>query len=121
MNLLKKKVSKANLFAEYAKILNGVLELSPRELEVFSFLLFKDSETDTGLFNYKDRNINIKPIRKELIHNLKITEANLSRYLRVLKDKGLIVRGQTGWVINDLIRPVVKDKVFELKFILEVE
>ena len=115
MNLLKKKVTKANLFAEYAKILNGVLELSPRELEVFSFLLLKDSENDPG------RNINMKPIREQLMANLKISAANLSRYLGTLKTKGLIVRGQTGWAINDLIRPVVKDNVFELKFLLEVE
>lgn len=120
MNLLKKKVTKETLFSEYVKILNGVLGLSKREAEVFSFLLLKDSENDPGLMSYKDRNINIKPIREEIIHKLKITEANLSRYLGTLKEKGLIVRGQTGWVINDLVRPVVKDNVFELKFLLEV-
>lgn len=110
MNLLKKKVTKETLFSEYTKILNGVLELSPRELEVFSFLLLKDST-----------NSNTKDVRKELIDKLKVTEANLSRYLGVLKTKGLIVRGQNGWVINDLVRPVVKDNVFELKFVLEIE
>jgi hypothetical protein len=121
MNLLKKKVTKETLFSEYTKILNGVLELSPRELEVFSFLLLKDSENDPGLHTYKDRNINIKPIREQLMAKLKISEANLSRYLGTLKTKGLIVRGQTGWVINDLVRPIVNNKVFELKFVLEVE
>jgi hypothetical protein len=50
-----------------------------------------------------------------------ISEANLSRYLGVIKDKGLIIRNSSGkWVINDILRPIVKDKVFELKFILEI-
>ena len=120
MNLLKKKVTKETLFSEYTKILNGVLELSPRELEVFSFLLLKDSENDPGLHSYRDRNINIKPIREQIIKKFNISEANLSRYLGVLKTKRLIVRGQNGWVINDLVRPIVKDNVFELKFILEL-
>jgi len=115
MNLLKKKVSKEILFSEYCKILNGVLGLSKREAEVFSFLLQKDSEGAT-------ENINTKLIRTELIKKFNISEANLSRYLGVIKDKGLIIRNQLGkWVINDILRPIVKDKIFELKFILEVE
>ena len=112
MNLLKKKVTKAEIFAEYTKIINGVLELSPRELEVFSFLLVKDSE---GVSN-----VNHKDIRTELIKKFSITAPNLSHYLATLKEKGLIVRGEKGWVINDVIRPIIKDGVFELRFILEV-
>jgi predicted transcriptional regulator len=115
MNLLKKKVSKSILFSEYTKILNGVLQLSNREAEVFSFLLQKDSVGDST-------NINTKEIRAEIIKTYNISEANLSRYLGVIKNKGLIIRGQTGkWVINDLVRPVIKDNVFELKFVLEIE
>ena len=115
MNLLKKKVSKEILFSEYTKILNGVLQLSNRESEVFSFLLQKDSEGAT-------ENVNTKLIRRELIKKFNISEANLSRYLGVIKDKGLMIRNKSGkWVINDILRPVIKDKIFELKFILEVE
>jgi DNA-binding MarR family transcriptional regulator len=115
MNLLRKKVSKGTLFSEYTKILNGVLQLSPREAEVFSFILQKDS-TGSSL------NINTKEIRTEIIKTYNISEANLSRYLGVIKEKGLIIRGQTGkWVVNDLVRPIVKDNVFELKFVLEIE
>lgn len=114
MNLLKKKVTKETLFSEYTKILNGVLGLSKRETEVFSFILLADKNGDKT-------NINSKSLRSEMIQTLKISEANLSRYLGTLKTKGLIIRGQAGWVINDLIRPVVKDNVFELRFILEIE
>ena len=113
MNLLTKKVTKESLFPEYTNILNGVLQLSKRESEVLSFLLLKDF-LDPG-------NANTNKVRKELITVLNISEANLSKYLSTLKTKGLIVRGSKGWVINDIVRPVVKDGVFELKFVLEME
>jgi len=113
MNLLKKKVTKESLFSEYVKIINGVLQLSTRETEVFSFLLYEDSN---GVTN----NINAIEIRSKLTKELGISEANLSRYLTVLKGKGLMIRGQTGkWVINDMIRPVIKNNTLELKFVLE--
>jgi DNA-binding MarR family transcriptional regulator len=112
MNLLRKKIDKQSLFPEYVKIINGVLSLSKREAEVLSLL-----------FN------NLK--RKEILEKLHISAANLSRYLKVLKDRGLVIRGDTGkWVINDNIRPIVvsvtnKDKtiseVVELKFLLEFD
>lgn len=115
MNLLKKKVSKANLFVEYTKIINGVLTLSNRECEVFSFLLEKDSQGYSA-------NINSNEIRKELIQKFNISAANLSRYLGVLKTDGLIIKGPKGkWVINDLLRPVIVDNKFELRFLLEIE
>lgn len=110
MNLLTKKISKDSLFSEYTNILNGVLQLSNRESEVFSFLLLKDSS-----------NINSRDIRKEIIKKFNISEANLSRYLRTIKDKGLIIKSEAGkWVINDIIRPVLVNGKFELKFVLEV-
>jgi DNA-binding transcriptional ArsR family regulator len=115
MNLLRKKVSKDTLFSEYAKIVNGVLELSPRVLEVFSFLLLADGEGERA-------DINNKVVRSRIISKFNISAANLSRYLKVLRDKGLSVRNERGkWVLNDVIRPIMKDGKLELKFILEVD
>ena len=115
MNTLTKGVSKDTLFAEYVKVVNGVLELSEREALVFSFLLSIDSES-------KLDNINTKEIRTAIMAKTGISAPNLSRYLGVLKTKGLLVRGSTGkWVINDIIRPVITNGVFELKFVLKVE
>jgi hypothetical protein len=115
MNTLTNRVTKDTLSAEYVKILNGILGLSEREALVFSFLLDVDSAG-------KLDNINTKEIRTAIIAKTGISAANLSRYLGVLKDKGLLIRGSTGkWVLNDIIRPVVTNGVFELKFILNVE
>ena len=112
MNILTKRVSKDTLFAEYVKILNGVLSLSEREAMVFSFLLSIDSAG-------KLDNINTRQIRAGIMANTGISAPNLSRYLGVLKDNGLLVRGTTGkWVLNDIVRPVITDGKLELKFVL---
>jgi len=103
---LRKKVTNKELYTEYVKILNGVLQLSNREAEVFSFILQADS-----LF---PNNINSKELRILLMNQLGVTEANLSKYLRVIKNKGLIVRGSDRkWVVNKNIRPKIEVNVVD--------
>lgn len=115
MNTLRKKVTKTDFISEYIKIVNGVLQLSDREAEVFSFLLNID-------FADKKENINSRDIRDNIMLKLGLSESNLSRHLGILKERGLLVRGAKGkWVINDVVRPVLKDGIFELKFVLDVD
>ena len=114
MDVLRKIVSKQDIFKEYCKILNGVMGLSPREADLFSFILKQDSTMVPGT------NINGKGIRKQAMAELHLNDTNLSRYLGVLKGKGLVVRGAKGWVLNDSIRPTFKDGSINLKFILEL-
>lgn len=113
MDVLRKIVSKEDVFKEYVKILNGVMGLSPREADLFSFILKQDSIVPGS-------NINGKAIRKQAMAELHLNDTNLSRYLGVLKEKGLVVRGTKGWVLNDSIRPTFKDRSINLKFILEL-
>jgi predicted transcriptional regulator len=119
MNLIK-KVDKNRFYLDFVNILNGVLRLSNREVEVFSYLLKADSINPKG-------NVNSKLIRSILKADLNLSEANLSRYLNTIKAKGLIVRDDNNkWVINDNVRPVVeydetsKREVVRLNFILEI-
>jgi len=101
MDLIK-KVNRESLYSDIVNILNGVLQLSNRESEVFSLLLKADS-------NGYESNINNKLIRLNIKDKLGISEPNLSRYLSTIKEKGLIVRGTNNkWVINDNIRPVIQ-------------
>ena len=105
---LRKKVQKHNLYSEYVDILNGVLQLSKREAEVFSFLLAADA-------NGEHLNINARHIRSALRHSLGISESNLSLYLATLKKIGLIVRNDDRkWVINDRIRPKGTEDMVEV-------
>ena len=111
---LRKKVQNNEVYTEYVKILNGVLQLSNREAEVFSFILQADP-----LF---PSNINSKVLRDILLKQLGITDANLSKYLRVIKDKGLIIRGpDRKWVLNENIRPEINNGFVELNITLELK
>lgn len=112
---LRKKVQKHSLYSEYVNVLNGVLQLSKREAEVFSFLLAADA-------NGEHLNINARHIRSALMQSLGISESNLSLYLSTLKKLGLIVRNEDRkWVINDVVRPGGTDEVVEITVTLEVE
>ena len=111
---LRKKVAKKALHTEYVNILNGILQLSKREAEVFSFILTFDAE------GYDD-NINSAFCRQIIIDALSISESNLSRYLNTLKSKGLIVKSPSNkWILNDNLRPPHKD-IVEVTFSLEVD
>ena len=111
---LRKKVSKDSLFSDYVNILNGVLQLSKREAEVFSFILAADA-------NGEQDNINSKKVRSAITNSLGISEPNLSRYLSTLKSQNLIVRGQgSKWVVHSYIRPVIVGGILEVTVTLEL-
>ena len=110
---LRKTVQKHNLYDEYVSILNGILRLSKRESEVFSFLLAADA-------NGEHLNINTKKIRSALRTKLGISESNLSLYLSTLKKLSLIVRSDDRkWVINDAIRPGLEGGIIEVTVTLD--
>ena len=101
---LNKKVNVDNFYFDFVNILNGILQLSNREAEVFSYLLMADA----GKNGYPG-DVNNREVRKVIETNLGISEANLSRYLNTIKSKGLIVRSSKNkWAINDNIKPVVE-------------
>ena len=111
---LRKKVSSNSLYTEYVNILNGVLQLSNREVEVLSFLLAIDGSGE--------RNINSKSARGAIVQYLGISEPNLSKYLNTLKTKGLIVRDvDNKWVINKYIRPDIVGGILEVTITLDLD
>lgn len=112
---LQKKVNQSSFYTDFVNILNGVLQLSNREAEVFALLLLY---SDNGY----DYNVNHKDIRSQIKTLLGISEANLSRYLTTLKVKSLIVKGSGNkWVINNNIKPEVINKSIEISFLLNIQ
>ena len=111
---LRKRVNKSSLYSNYVNILNGVLQLSKREAEVFSFILAADAN---GEFD----NINSRKVRSAITAELDISEPNLSKYLSVLKAQNLIVRNKGNrWVVHDYIRPSVVGGILEVTITLEL-
>lgn len=120
MKTFKKKVTKDKLYDEYVKILNGVLQLSFREAEVFSLLLRINDEWSEVVVS--TNNILSTDIRRKIMDETRITKTNLIKYINVLKDKNIIVpNDKGGWSINETFIPYFTGGINETVFILDAE
>ena len=120
MNKLVKAVNKEDLYHEFLSSLNGILQLTPRELELLVTLI--NIDTSTPKLPGYNKNIISAENRKYIKTTLGITKDNLSRYLNKFKDKGLIIKGRADdeWMINPAIIPeIIGDRV-QITIILKV-
>lgn len=83
MNKLVKTVNKDNLYTEFLSSLNGILQLTPREMELLVTLLQIDINSPKLPGYYK--NVISSENRKYIKTALNITKDNLSRYLTKFK------------------------------------
>lgn len=120
MNKLVKSIEIGDLTSEFLTAANGILQLTPRELELMTELVNLD-------INYvkvpgKNKNIANRDNRKHIINKLGITRDNLSRYIKAFKQKGILVRGPAEdelQVRRALIPIVIGDRV-QLTLILKL-
>ena len=118
MNKLVKTVDKDKLIYEYLKSLNGILDVTERELELLTKLVELDMNHNPAL-GYK--NVASTENRKLIKKELGITPDNLSRYISRFKEKGLLVQGKADdelYVHKMLIPELIKDRV-QLTIILK--
>lgn len=112
MNKLVKAVSKDNLNYEFLRSLNGILQLTDRELELLHKLVELDINFNSALGYSK--NVASTENRKLIRKVLGITPDNLSRYLTKFKKEGLLVQGKAEdeLVVNKILIPeLIKDRV----------
>lgn len=122
MNKLVKQVKKEDLYSEFLKALNGIIDLPKRELQLLTLLVrlqmepqLSNNDPETGVLSANNR----KYIEKET----GITQDNQSRYYKKFKDLGYLVRGKIDrqWLVNQILLPqVIKDRV-QLIIVLRVE
>lgn len=120
MNKLVKAVSKDNLNYEFLKSLNGILQLTDRELELLNKLIELDISFNPTLGYSK--NVASTENRKLIRRTLGITPDNLSRYLTKFKKEGLLVQGkiEDELIVNKILIPeLIKDRV-QITIILKV-
>lgn len=121
MNKLVKSVKKADLYREFLKSLNGILQLTDRELDLMVLLI--DLDINTPKVPGYSKNVISTENRKYLKASTGITNDNLSRYLGKLKDKGLIVKGKADdeWMVNQALIPeIIGDRV-QITIVLRLE
>ena len=120
MNKLVKTVDKKDLYSEFLTSLNGILQLTNREMELLTALMNIDVNTPK-LPDYT-KNIISAENRKYIKTTLGITKDNLSRYITKFKDKGIIVKGRADdeWLINPALIPeIIGDRV-QISIILKI-
>lgn len=120
MNKLVKKVSKADLYDEFLKSINGVLKLTDRELQLLATLIKIDKETS----KLPNTSVNVISTenRKYIKQTLGITPDNLCRYLNKFKKQGILVNGklEDEVIVNDVLKPeIIGDRV-QITIILRV-
>lgn len=126
MKVFKKKVNKSRVYREYVDILNGKLQLSYREADVFAVLLQLNAEW--GSMVKELGNVLSTDVRRVLMRETRITKTNLARYINALRDKGILVDvGKGNLMLNEIFIPeftvVPKQdaKLCEVRFVLEFE
>lgn len=120
MNKLVKTIDKKDLYFEFLTSLNGILQLTNREMELLTVLMNIDVNTPR-LPDYT-KNIISAENRKYIKATLGITKDNLSRYIGRFKDKGIIVKGRADdeWLINPALIPeIIGDRV-QISIILKI-
>lgn len=125
MKVYQKKTSNNRVYREYVDILNGKLQLSYREADVFAVLLQLNEEW--GNMMKETGNVLSTDVRRVLMRETRITKTNLARYITALKNKGVLLESGRGKVIlNEIFIPEfetdekTKVKKCEVRFVLEL-
>ena len=121
MNKLVKTVSSSNMYQEFLHVLNGILSLTDRELELFTMLVSLDINYEKD--PEKGKNIVNTANRKLIMNELGITRDNLCRYISKFKSLGYIVKGKSDgeWLINRALIPIIINDRVQITIILKVK
>ena len=122
MNKLVKTVKKDDLYSEFLKSLNGIMDLPKRELQLLTLLVklqmepqLSNNDPESGILSANNR--------KFIETTIGITQDNQSRYYKKFKDLGYLVKGKIDkqWLVNQILLPqVIKDRV-QITLILRIK
>lgn len=116
-----KKIQKKHLRKELINIINGTIELTEREKQVLLTLIQLDEEWRPAFeADYKD--VMSTDSRKAVMRETHLHKANLVKYSKVLKDKGLLIENtQGGWEVNPLLTTKPVNNILEITYTIELE
>lgn len=105
------------IFFEYIKSINGILELTHREIEILSELMKEDFNTP---LNTEPKNIADKHVRKRITKDFNITKENLSRFISKFKRKGILISEYDDLYVNPRLMPDLKDNQIIISVIINL-
>jgi len=117
INIINSKVNKqSKMIRQYVDIINVLLNLTNREMDVLALFMEIDLDWDKT----KNKDIIDADSRKYVMQETLMNKANLSRYITILKGKDAIVKLGDGWGINEKILPVINDNSIQVHFNLQL-
>lgn len=119
MNKLVKKVDKEVLVKEFLSALNGVLQLTNKQLEILELLI--NIQPTLKPINGDIESIISSRIRKLITETTGVTSENLSRHLTSFKKKGLLLptKMEDVWTLNPAVIPELIGNRIQITIILK--
>lgn len=105
MKTFRKKIRDKDSYKEYVRILNGILGLSNREMELFYLLLEINDKNKPVLGSYQ--NILSTDIRRAIMKETRVNKSNLVKYINALVDKKILIKTEDGYILNDFFKPII--------------
>lgn len=121
MNKLVKAVPKADLYLEFLKALNGILNLSNRQMELLACIIYIDVTTPKS--NLKSKNVISAENRKRLKKMTGINFDNMCKHIKKFFKSGILIRGKIEdevFVNKALIPDLIGDRV-QITIILKLQ
>ena len=105
MKTFRKKIKQKDVYKEYTRVLNGLLKLSDRELELFYLLLEIDDNKAPILGT--ENNILSTDTRKAIMNETRVNKNNLIKYINALVDKQILIKTDDGYELNEFFKPFI--------------
>ena len=116
-----KKVTKTNYIREYLTVLNGLIDLTPREMDVLVEMVKIDIAwiPRTPL---EVKNIISTDNRRLILKETRMGKSNFTKILnKLISIKLLVLSTDNKYIINDLLKPKIDSKgKIEIRFVLDV-
>jgi hypothetical protein len=110
---------KKKILRTYLDMINGMFRFTERERDVLSILFDLDLHWNFD----RPKNIIDMNSRRYVMQNTFINKNNLSKYISKFKDKKILVKSETGWVVHKDFIPssLLTDNRIDLRIIINTE
>jgi hypothetical protein len=119
MKAYKKTVKRVDMYKQFLVLINYLLDLTDREIEVLALLMH--IQLEQKLILNKPNDILSTDNRRMIMAETLLNKNNLSKYVMKMKDLDIILKDENGHYINSMFIPDVKDDETEILFILNIE
>ena len=120
MNTFVKTVTQNRVNYEFIKSLNGIMNLTQREMDILKTIMDIHAE---GI-RFKPRKIYVDnaDTRKRIMSETGVTKDNLSRYMSVYKTKGILIRDGNNFIINKALLPnIIGGTTVQITLVLKIK